>query len=160
MRKLLVLAACIAAALAGDAAAHRSNATNVRLQIYSNWPAPRTFLGCFNCAPSDPDSFWNPASRYGWGNPDGIWSQRAFRHADYRHLVCEMPLTAAPPGVFDQFYDFYYVLTVDAVRRAGVCALGGAPKACAAVRTLCAAPATSGGGASPGGAVDRPATRR
>ena len=93
MKNLLFLVVCIAA-LAGDAAAHRSNAANVKLQIYTNWPSPRTFLGCLNCAATDPTSIWNPTSRYGWSNPDGVWAQPALRHANYRRLVCDMPLTA------------------------------------------------------------------
>jgi hypothetical protein len=153
MRKLLVLIVCIAA-LAGDAEAYRSNAANVKLQIYSNWPSPRTFLGCFNCAPTDPTSVWNPASRYGWTNPDGVWSRPALRHADYRHLVCDMPLTAAPPAVFDQYDGFYYVLTVDAVRRSSVCALGGSRDACGLMRKLCARLA-AGAAVPPDGADNR-----
>jgi len=147
MRKLLVIAACIAA-LAGGAAAHQSNSDDVKLQIYSNWPHPRTFLGCLNCAPSDPNSIWNRRSQYGWKNPDGVWSRPAFRHASYRRLVCDMPLTAAPPAVFDQYYGFYYVLTVDAERGGSICGLTASHQGCAVVRALCAGPS---GASAPSG---------
>jgi hypothetical protein len=137
MRNLLVLIACIAA-LAGDAAAHRSNSNNVKLQIYSNWPDPRTLLGCLNCAAIDPTSIWNPTSRYGWSNPNGVWSRPAFRNINYRHLVCDVTPRASPPAVFDQLWSFYYVLNVDATRRGGICALNMSQQGCAAVRALCA----------------------
>jgi len=136
VKKLLFLVLCIAA-LAGDAAAHRSNASNVKLQIYSNWPSSRTYLGCLNCAATDPTSIWNSTSTYGWGNPDGVWSHPAFRHADYRHLVCDMPLTAPPPTVLDDYNGFYYVLTVDAERRSSICSLSMSRQGCEAVQALC-----------------------
>ena len=137
MRNLLVLVVCVAA-LAGHAAAHPSNPGNVKLQVFSNWPDSRTYLGCLNCAPTDPASIWNPTSRYGWANPDGVWSRPAFRHANYRRLVCDMPLTAPPPAVFDQHYEFYYALTVDTVRRDSICTLTMLKDGCWAVRALCA----------------------
>ena len=137
MRTLLVLVACIAA-LAGDAAASPSNPGDVKLGIYSNWPDSRTFLGCLNCAATDPTSIWSPTSRYGWSNPDGVWSRPAFRHANYRHLVCDLPLTAAPPAVFDQHYEFYYVFSVDTIRRDSVCTLTMLKQGCWAVQALCA----------------------
>jgi hypothetical protein len=136
LRQLLILIACFAA-IAGDAAAHRSNASNVKLQIYSNWPSSRTYLGCLNCAATDPNSIWNRTSRYGWTNPDGIWSQPALRHANYRRLVCDMPLTAPPPAVLDDYNGFYYVLTIDAVRRNSICSLEMSRQGCAAVQALC-----------------------
>jgi hypothetical protein len=137
VRTLLVLVVCIAA-LGGDAAAHRSNAANVKLRVYSDWPAPRTFLGCLNCAATDPTSIWNPASRYGWTNPDGVWSHPSLRHLDYRHLVCDIPLTAPPPAVFNEYWGFYYLLSVDAVRRDSICTVNMSRQGCAAVRALCA----------------------
>lgn len=137
MGKLLALVVCIAA-LAADAAAQPSNPGNVKLGIYSNWPHSRTFLGCLNCAATDPTSIWSPTSRYGWANPDGVWSRPAFRHVNYRHLVCDLPLTAAPPAVFDQHYDFYYVLSVDTVRRDSICTLTMLKDGCGAVQVLCA----------------------
>ena len=137
MGRLLALVVCIAA-LAGGAAAQPSNPGNVKLGIYSNWPDSRTFLGCLNCAATDPTSIWSPTSRYGWSNPDGVWSRPAFRHVNYRHLVCDLPLTAAPPAVFDQHYDFYYVFSVDTVRRDSICTLTMLKDGCWAVRSLCA----------------------
>lgn len=137
MRGLVILVVCMAA-LAGDAAAHRSNSDNVKLQIYSNWPEPRTLLGCLNCAATDPTSIWNATSRYGWANPDSVWSHRAFRHLNYRHLVCDMPLTASPPAVLDEYYGFYYVLTIDSFRRDSICSLNMSRQGCAALRALCA----------------------
>ena len=137
MQKLLVLVACIAA-LAGDAAARRSNSADVKLQVYSNWPHPQTFLGCLNCAATDPTSIWNPTSRYGWTNPDGVWSRPSLRHLNYRHLVCDIPLTAPPPAVVDEYWGFYYVLTVDAAQRNSICAVNMSRQGCAAMRALCA----------------------
>ena len=151
MRNVLLLVVCIAA-LAGDAAAHRSNAANVRLQIYTNWPSSRTFLGCLNCAATDPTSIWNPTSRYGWSNPNGVWAQRALRHANYRHLVCDMPLTAPPPAVLDEYNGFYYVLSIDAVRRNSICTVRMSREGCEAVRALCAG--TTAAPVSPGGWTD------
>ena len=137
MPRLLILAFCIAA-FAGAATAGRSNASNVKLQIYSNWPTERTLLGCLNCAATDPTSIWNPTSRYGWANPDGVWSQPGFRSVSYRHLVCDVPLTASPPAVLDEYSSFYYVLTVDSVRRNSICAVTMSRQGCAALRALCA----------------------
>ena len=135
-----------------NGSAHRSNAADVKLQIYTNWPSSRTFLGCLNCAPTDPTSIWNPTSRYGWSNPDGVWAQPALRHADYRHLVCDMPLTAPPPSVLDEYNGFYYVLSVDAVRRNSICSVNMSREGCAAVQALCAGKAA--GAVSPRGWTD------
>jgi hypothetical protein len=143
LRKLLALVVCVAA-FAGHAAALPSNPGNVKLEIYSNWPEARTFLGCLNCAATDPTSVWSPTSRYGWANPDGVWSRPAFRHANYRHLVCDLPLTAAPPAVFDQHFDFYYILSVDTVRRDSICTLTMLKDGCEAVRVLCAGKSAAG----------------
>jgi hypothetical protein len=136
LRNLLVLALCVAA-LGADAAAERSNEGKVQLQIYSNWPDARTFLGCLNCAADDPTSIWNPASTYGWANPDGVWSRPSLRHVSYRHLVCDTPLTAPSPTVLDQYHSFYYLLTVDALKANGICAPGMSRRGCDAVRALC-----------------------
>lgn len=136
MRKLLVFVICIAT-LAGGASAHPTNAANVKLQIYSTWPKPRTFLGCLNCAATDTTSIWNPTSQYGWTNPDGVWSRPAQRHLDYRHLVCDLPLTAPPPAVFDEYWGFHYVLTVDAVQRDSICTARMSQQGCAVVQALC-----------------------
>ena len=136
MKKLLFLVICIAA-LAGDATAHRSNASDVKLQIYSNWPDSRTYLGCLNCAATDPNSIWNPTSTYGWTNPGGIWNRPALRHANYRHLVCDLPLTAEPPAVLDDYNGFYYVLSVDAERRNSICSISMSRRGCEAVQALC-----------------------
>ena len=46
--------------------------------------------------------------------------------------------TAAPPAVFDQHYDFYYVLSVDTVRRDSICTLTMLKDGCGAVQVLCA----------------------
>jgi hypothetical protein len=137
MRRLLILAICIAA-LAGNAAARGSGANDVKLEVYSNWPNSRTYLGCLNCRSSDPTSIWNPASRYGWSNPTGVWSGRAFRHANYRRLVCDMPPSTPQPAVLDEHYTFYYVLSIDAVRRESICAMTKSRQGCAVIRALCA----------------------
>ncbi len=156
MRKLLVLVVCLAA-LAGNAEARRSNANDVKLRIYTNWPDPLTFLGCLNCAPTDPLSIWNPMSRYGWTNPKGVWNQPSLRHLTYRQLVCDVQLISPPPMVFDQYWGFYYRLSVDAAPGNSICAVQMSRRGCAVVRALCGEK-PAGGASKPGwtGVVPRP----
>jgi hypothetical protein len=137
LRKLLVLALCMAA-LAGDAGA-RSNAADVKLLVYSNWPHPRVFLGCLNCAATDPTSVWNPTSRYGWTNPTGLWRRSGpYRNPDNRNSACNNP-AVRPPAVFDQLWSFYYTLSIDPFRRGSICSPGMSHQGCAAVVALCRA---------------------
>lgn len=133
---MLAFLVCIAA-LAGDATAHPAAADSVKLKIYTDWPAPETFLGCLNCAATDPTSIWNPASRFGWTNPNGVWSRHSLRDLNYRHSVCDASSLSPPPLVFDEHWAFYYQLAVEAVSGAGICALYMSRQGCAAVRALC-----------------------
>jgi hypothetical protein len=136
LRKAFAAFACIAS-LAGAAAADAPRADRVELRIFTNWPAPQTFLGCLNCAASDPTSIWNPASRFGWNNPDGLWSRRSLRDINNRHAVCDASTMSPPPLVFDERHTFYYRLSAESVSDQGICALYMSRAGCAAVRALC-----------------------
>ncbi|HEY1750552.1 MAG TPA: hypothetical protein VGG29_04780 [Caulobacteraceae bacterium] len=137
----LLVALCLTAS-GPSAVAHKTNADDVKLMVYGNASfiagglPHRVFLGCLNCEANDPRSVWNPSSRYGWLNGAGVWDpQGPYRSRNSRLSVCNR-LAPDPPVVFDEYWGFYYALSVD-TRGGSVCGLNGPHEACRAIYAMC-----------------------
>jgi hypothetical protein len=98
----------------------------------------KVFLGCLNCAETDPSSVWNDMSRYGWGNGFGVWNAYGPYKNPYGGQSACSEYAADPPVIVDKQGNSYGYLTTNQYKPGSVCGAQGAQRICTALKVMCA----------------------
>jgi len=96
------------------------------------------FLGCLNCAETDPNSVWNESSKFGWVNNYGVWNEYGQYGGKYgSHSACN-EYTSNPPILVDREGNSYGYLGINPYKAGSVCSSSGVEQVCRALRVMCA----------------------